>query len=47
MTFVKYLFLFIAKKMSVYFVESVVDTQLQEIEEIRRLYDLFDVSFND
>lgn len=32
--------------MNEYFVESVIDSQLHEIEEIRRLYDLFDVSFN-
>lgn len=28
-------------------VESVVGSQLSDIEEIRRLYDLFEVSFNE
>lgn len=31
--------------MSLYSFEPVVDSQLYDVEEIRRLYDLFDVSF--
>jgi len=30
-----------------YSIEPVVDSELYEVEEIRHLYDLFDVSFND
>jgi len=33
--------------MNDYSIEPVVDSELYEVEEIRHLYDLFDVSFND
>lgn len=32
--------------MSTYTIEPVVDSQLYTVDEIRRLYDLFDVSLN-
>lgn len=33
--------------MNNYSIEPVVNSELYEVEEIRHLYDLFDVSFND
>jgi len=33
--------------MNDYSIEPVVDSELYQVEEIRHLYDLFDVSFND
>lgn len=38
---------FLGNNMSVFSIEPVIDSQLRDIEEIRRLYDLFDVSIID
>lgn len=38
--------MFIAKNMDLCTIEPLIDNKLCDVEEIRRLYDLFDVSFN-
>lgn len=40
----KHLVLFMANKMNVYSIDSVVDSELYDVKEISRLYNLFDVS---